>query len=53
MLVIWLPLLVCLLGLVVYMVSTNAKVQSLALHAYWTGLLVTLLDLAGRAITVR
>jgi hypothetical protein len=38
---------VCLVGLVVYALSNNGKVQALALHAYWVGLLVFLLRWAG------
>jgi hypothetical protein len=41
-----LPLLVCLIGMVVYALSNNAKVCALALYAYACGLLAFLL-LAG------
>lgn len=53
MVVIWLPLVVCIIGLIVYMVSANGKAQTLARDAFWTGLLVTLLMLAGHGVAIR
>lgn len=45
----WLALIVCLIGLIAYGLSSsnNAKVQAVALHAFWVGLLVFLLRFAG------
>jgi branched-subunit amino acid transport protein AzlD len=52
--IIWIPLLVCIIGLVVYALSTqNGKAQTLGHDAFWTGLLVTLLELAGRVVSIR
>ena len=39
-----LSLLVCLFGLLVYALSTNAKVSELGRLAFFAGLFVTLLD---------
>jgi len=36
-------LIVCILGLVVYAISTNAKAQNLASDCFWVGLLAFLL----------
>lgn len=46
--IIYLPLLVCLVGLVVYLVpgQNNAKIAEVAKHCFWVGLLVTLLQYA-------
>lgn len=40
--IIYLPLLVCLVGLVMYALSTNPKVQSIGKDMFWVGLLVFL-----------
>jgi hypothetical protein len=45
---VWLSLIVCLVGLVVYCISQNGKAQTLALHCFWVGLLVFLLNFGGR-----
>ena len=37
----WLPLLVCVIGLVVYALASNPKAQRLAWWAYAVGLIVT------------
>ena len=44
-----LALLVCVVGLVVYAISTNPKAQALALDCFWVGLLAFLLTWGGRA----
>jgi hypothetical protein len=44
----WIALIVCIAGLVVYAISNNGKSQTLALHAFWVGLLATLLEWADR-----
>jgi len=41
---IYLPLLVCVVGLVVYALATNPKVQEMGRIAFAFGLLVTLLN---------
>jgi hypothetical protein len=45
-----LPLLVCLLGVLAYALSTSPKVQELGRLAYACGLLVTLYALATRVL---
>lgn len=46
--VIWLSLVICILGLVLYVISTNGKVQTLARDCFWVGLLVFLLHFGGQ-----
>jgi SpoU rRNA methylase family enzyme len=50
MLTIYIPLLVAILGVLVYALSSNAKVVELGRIAYAFGLLVTLVQCAGRAL---
>lgn len=45
-----LPLLVCIIGLLVYALAANPKVQELGRLAYGCGLLVTLFALAGHVL---
>ncbi len=44
------PLLVCIVGLLVYALASNAKVQELGRIAYACGLLVTLFVLATKVV---
>jgi len=44
---VWLSLIICILGLVVYCISSNARAQTLALHCFWVGLLAFLLTWGG------
>ena len=46
----WVSLVICIAGLVIYAVSQNAKAQALALDAFWVGLLATLLLWAGKRV---
>jgi Na+/phosphate symporter len=48
----YLPLLVCIIGLLVYALSTNPKAQELGRIAFAFGLLVSLLLLNPRLVTV-
>jgi len=48
--VVLLPLLVCIIGLLVYALAANAKVAELGRMAFGCGLLVTLFALAGHAV---
>lgn len=41
---IYLPLLICIIGALAYGLSANSKVQALALHAFWVGLFITLMN---------
>src|SRR3954470_19496006 len=50
MLITVIPLLVCLLGLLAYALSANAKVVELGRLAFACGLLVTLWSLAGHTV---
>jgi len=50
MLTILLPFLVALVGLLMYALSQNAKVQHIGDVMFWTGLLVTLFEVAGRVL---
>lgn len=43
----WIALVICILGLVIYMVAKDGRVQTLARDCFWVGLLVLLLDWAG------
>ncbi len=52
MLVAWLALVVALLGLVLYMVATNAKAAELGRIMFFAGLLVTLFGLARHLVHV-
>lgn len=52
MLVIYLPLLLCILGLVAYVVSANPKVQELGRLTFAIGLLVFLWHLGGAALAL-
>jgi len=51
--VIWLPLLVSIVGLVVFSISTNGKAQTLGRDCFWCGLLAFLLDFGGRVVSLR
>lgn len=43
-------LIICLIGLLVYVASASGKVQSVALHCFWVGLFVFLLRWGGAAL---
>ena len=49
---IYLPVLVCIIGAVVYLLSENPKVQKLANDAYWWGLGVSLFVFATKSVEV-
>lgn len=49
---IWFVLLISLVGLVVYAVSTNPKLSEIGRILFWTGMLAFLLGYHGQAITV-
>lgn len=50
--IILLPLLISLVGLIMYALSSNAKVTTIGLHMFWVGLLAFLLAYHGQPITV-
>ena len=55
MIVIWLPLLVCLVGLLMYLLASpqHPKVATIGLHMFWVGLFVTLLALPGHGLAIK
>jgi hypothetical protein len=47
-----LALVICIIGAVIYFVSTKPKVEAVALHCFWVGLLAFLIEWGGKlAIT--
>jgi hypothetical protein len=48
----YVPFLICIIGALVYAISNNGKAQALGKDMFWTGLLVTLLVLAGHTVKV-
>ena len=45
-------LLVCIVGALVHLISTNGKVQPMGLYAFAVGLLVTLLLVGGQRVSL-
>lgn len=43
----WVALLICLIGLIGYVVSNHAKIQAICLDCFWVGLLAFLLEWGG------
>lgn len=41
--VIYLPELICVIGLIIYLITTNAKASTIGLHMFWVGLLASLI----------
>lgn len=50
--VIFLPLLISLIGLILYGLVTDPKVQTVGLNMFWVGLLAFLLLYPGHPVTV-
>jgi hypothetical protein len=50
---IYLPLLVCLIGLVIYALPLDPKVNAIGKDMFWTGLLAFLLVYHGHPLAVR
>lgn len=50
MLVAYIPLLVAIVGLLMFALASNAKVARIGEHMMWTGLLVTLLSVMGKTV---
>jgi hypothetical protein len=44
---IYLSLLICIIGVLVYVLAANPKASTLGLHMFWTGLLAFLLQSHG------
>lgn len=49
---IYLPLLVCIIGLVIYALTTNAKASELGRIMFAFGLLVSLFQVAGEVLAI-
>jgi len=50
MLIAYFPLLICIIGLLMFVLASNAKLARIGEHMFWTGLLVTLLSTAGKTV---
>lgn len=50
--IIFLPLLICLIGAMMYALSNNPKVAEIGRCMFWVGLLAFLLGFHGQSITV-
>lgn len=50
--IIWLPLLVSIIGLIIYLATENPKASHIGDTMFWTGLLVTLFMIAGKTVEV-
>ena len=42
--VVLLPIIICVVGLIMYMIATNPKVAEVGRMMFWTGLLATMLS---------
>lgn len=50
--IIFIPLLVALIGVLMYALATNPKLNEIGRVVFWTGLLVTLFQVAGDKLKV-
>ncbi len=50
MLISYLPLLICIIGLLIYALAANPKIAEIGRTMMWTGMLVTLMTLASKTI---
>ncbi len=50
--VIYLPLLVCIAGALMYALSNNPKVSAMGKDAFWVGLLAFLLEFPAHAVNI-
>lgn len=48
----WIPLIVAIIGLLVYFVSTNAKVSEVGRIIFFAGVFFTVMHLAGRSVHI-
>jgi len=48
----WIPLIVCLVGLLIAVLSDNGKVVEIGKAMFWTGLLVTLFVLSSHTLNL-
>lgn len=49
---IYIPLLICIIGALIFGISQNGKATALAKDMFWCGLLVTLYQMAGKIIHI-
>lgn len=49
---IYIPFLVALIGVLMYALATNPKLNEIGRIMFWTGMLVTLFEVAGRSVGV-
>ncbi len=52
MLIAYLSAIVCLVGLLMFALSANAKVSAIGKDMFWVGLLITLYASAGHVVTI-
>ena len=50
MVIAYVPLLVAVIGLLIFVLAANGKLQKVGEHMLWTGLLVTLFSAAQRLV---
>ena len=50
--VIFLPVLISLIGVLMYALCADSKLQTIGLHMFWVGLLAFLLTYHGQAIRI-
>jgi Na+/phosphate symporter len=50
--VVYIPLIVSIVGLLLYALSTNAKVSQIGRDMFWVGLLAFLLDYFGHGVVL-
>lgn len=50
--IIYLPLLICIVGLLIYALATDPKSPTIGLHMFWVGLLAFLIRYHGEALQV-
>ncbi len=50
MLIAYIPALVSIIGLLIYVLSSKPKVERIGEHMFWTGLLVTLFTVASHVV---
>ncbi len=52
MLIAYIPLLVAIIGVLVWVLASNGKLQRMGEHMFWTGTLVTLLTAASHTVKI-
>ncbi len=52
MIIAYWPLLICIIGLLMYALASNAKVVEIGRTMMWTGMLVTLMTVASHTVKI-